>query len=160
MDREQIFKEAQAFFFEAMLRGYADEAQKPIPVPGKPGFKQFIYRKGDWRIVDEWATNPDSDVSFGTTTIWYKGQVVWMMQYFGKYGEGAIPLLKEALKAAYIQKVWYGGRGPFEYKSGSLSYTNNTWAGTFEFFQGKEYISDLDQNRRLGWHEYHGMALI
>src|SRR3990167_11076042 len=112
MDRGQILQEAQAFFFEAMVRGYADEVHKPITVPDKPGFKQFIYRKGDdWRLVDEWATNPDSDASCGTTTIWHQGRVIWVMQYFGEYEEQAISFLKKALMAAYSQDQWCGGRG-------------------------------------------------
>lgn len=162
MDREQILKEAQAFFFEAMVRGYADPVHKPIPVPEKPGFKQFIYRNGDdWRLVDEWATNPDSNFSFGTTTIWYKERVVWMMQYSGRYPKEVIPFLKKVLERSYKDHQWHGGRGLEEnFECDGLIYRNDiSGLRGFDRFRGCENIWN-NNGKWQGRHEYHGMALI
>jgi len=161
MDQEEILRQAKAFFFQAMREGYAKEGQTKETPPEIPGCKVITFAQGDFRLEDRYFVAGYSDKSYGTTTIWYRDEVVWMMQYFGKYEEEAIPFLKEALMAAYEIDQFAGGRGPEEYRRGTLSYVNTVQLSQFERFEGKEEIWDLAQHGKArGWHEYHGMALI
>lgn len=160
MDRAKILKETKSFFFRAMREGYAKEGQVKVTPPDFPGCKVITFEEGDFKLEDRYFVTGYSNKSYGTTTIWYKGQIVWMMQYLGEYKEDAIPFLKEVLIAAYTIDQFVGGRGPMDYRRGTLSYVN-TGAGGFERFEGKEEIWDMAQHgKSLGWHEYHGMALI
>ena len=161
MTRDEILKEAQAFFFEGMLRGYADKSIEPSSVPGKPGFEQNVYQKNDWLLVDEWGANPETHRSFGTTTIWYNNAIAWMMQFYGRYEKDAIPFLKKALNHAYQMKLWNGGRGPLEYREKDWQYSCVLVLSGFEEFEGQEWIHDMsrkDNNR--GFHHFVGRSLI
>jgi hypothetical protein len=152
----------QDFFFRAMLAGYASGSETE-PVPGMPGWKRVPPFKDEslgLMLVDMWCTHLRSGKSFGTTTIYFDGDPVWVMQYSGEYREEAVPLLKRALHEAYQAQEFHGGRGRTLLSVGGLTYYN-AFQGDFGSFYGKEYIrEDGWQGLVLGRHEYAGMLLV
>lgn len=119
--------------------------------------------RGPWLVLDSWLEVRDSLASMGFTVIGYgtsayEKQAVWCMQYGGWYREDVIPFLKSALAVNYSQRVFLGGRGPDEYKEGSLVYQNHPTKNDFGDFQGEEKI--LDDGALAGFHWYRGMLLL
>lgn len=147
------WQEVRDFFFRAMRQGYAGKG-KPQPVPDMPGFKRQVYEENHFRLVDQWGSNTDSNVSAGITTIWYEGKIVFLMTYSGAYDEEAIPFLKKALLEAYRCKEFNGGRGPKFFKKGKLIYLNH-WNHDERNSWGREEIWTVDGGC-LGFHEYCG----
>lgn len=158
----------QDFFFRAMVAGYASGAE-PQLVPSAHGWKcmpPFVDEVLGLELVDMWCTHPQSDRSFGFTTIYLHGQPVWVMSYGGEYRDEAIPILKKALRDTYEAKVFLGARGASMSHEG-LAYSNTPAfmdgddAHSFAHFQGCEEVFRLRGDREtLGSHEYWGMSLI
>lgn len=154
-------KEVEEFFLEAARQTYAADAPKTT-IAELPKSKVYRYEHEDWLYVDLYfATNC---TSFGTTTIWYRGQPIWGMQYHGYWNMGderIIPFLKLALRVSYENGVFYGGRGPNALKdeSGNLTYRNWPEPKSFVRFEGYEEIYD-ERIKELFHHDYSGMALI
>ncbi|MDO8492103.1 MAG: DUF5680 domain-containing protein [bacterium] len=179
--REEILLRAQAAFFQAMLAGYVSgaKANEVLNMPGHKGF-EFESSDGSFRVLDCYCVyKPPIDYaalehydpskpsvskkSAGTTTIWFCDRPIWFMNYRDSYREEHVPLLKSALKRAYSQADFVGGRGQrtFQDKSAeNLLYINNVESGsTFENFKGHEFINE-EPNGIVGQHDYWGMALI
>lgn len=155
MDIEKI----QAFFFNAMLHGWASGAEAG-EVIDMPGYEAIPFREGDLSLLDCYCMNPSSGKSAGTTTIWYQDTPVWFMSYGGHYEEAAILCLKHALLKAYQEGLFLGGRGVNSFQEGSLSYNNEAHAPNFVTFSGREAVFDVQANISLGYHQYWGMSLI
>ncbi len=157
MTREGILKNAKMHFFAAMLVGWA-AGVNGVEVPGgMPGFKEIMYKKDDFRVLDRWCVS-DAKKSTGTTTIWFFDNPIWVMNYGGFYKKENMLALKQALMVAYIRRLFVGGRGPRSLTGPfNLEYSNYA-NGDFSSFHGKEYLSDYGE--KVGWHEYWGMALI
>ncbi|HBT74668.1 TPA: hypothetical protein DEB29_01520 [Candidatus Wolfebacteria bacterium] len=88
---------------------------------------------------------------------------VWGMSYGGSYPKEVIPLLKDALGAAYVCHFFNGGRGPKAHTRIGMRYENVVEpGGNFVQFKGREEIRfDHDQaGEVLGFHEYFGGSLI
>ncbi len=159
--KQEIYKTPiviQGFFFEAMRAGYAAKNSEETSIAELPGYKVVTYRKDDLRLVDMWCTNPNSNKSAGTTTIWFKDEPLWIMQYGGEYKQDAIPVLKEALLKAYEHNIFAGGRGPVTFQKNRLLYDNNVTKNFFGNFEGQEVISS-EGGIVLGYHDYRGMFL-
>ena len=155
------FPEVQDAFLAAMANGYAQGAPKTF-IPGLPGSHAVHFEHGDFKVMDVYFTNPDSDRSAGHTTIWHDNVPVWTMSYGGEYPEIVVPFLKECLHKAYVvDRQFYGGRGPHFMRSDRFAYVNrirnNNW---FPNFEGEESIFDLNEEHRCGYHWYKGMSLL
>lgn len=87
-----------------------------------------------------------------------------MMQYFGQYPEEAIPCLKAALRAAYAEKKFFGGRGPenFELGAGEYVYWNKKevlQSHNFASFNGAECVFNK-KGELIGRHFYQGGLML
>ncbi len=142
-----------------MRAGYATEKSEKSRIRELPCYKVITYRNGNFYLVDMWCTHPNSNKSAGTTTIWFKDQSVWIMQYSGEYTERAILVLKEALRETYERNVFVGGRGNVTFQKNRLLYDNKVTKNFFGDFEGQEVISD-EGGRVQGYHDYRGMLLV
>ena len=155
MDTTQI----QAFFFKAMVEGWATTGGgQKITIPQIPGYKAIDFTDGDFRLLDCYCVNSHSPVSAGTTTIWHQGNPVWMMSYGGFYTDSTIAFLKRVLLKTYEASQFVGGRGPRIYIESDLVYTNRV-SGNFNHFSGREEILNAETGALLGFHEYSGIDL-
>jgi hypothetical protein len=152
---------AREAFFKAMLDGYAGDQKKSAKTVSSDGYKTIEFPIGDYLVVDRYCTTSCSDFSAGTTTIFFRGSAVWWMSYAGRYPEKVIPFLKEVLRKAYEEEIFFGGRGRDSSNNEAFVYSNQETEGwDFTRFKGREEISDIKTTKRLGFHEYLGMALI
>jgi len=161
-----FLSEMREVFFEAMNAGYATDAPKKKSILWLPQNKTIEYKRGDsWRVVDTYHVTPLGPRSGGTTIIAYEEEPVWMMQYMGQYADEAIPCLKAALRAAYIEKKFFGGRGPDEFIYDGFVYRNEvdrSYRADFQtsnFFKGYEKIQNA-KRESSGWHSYQGMMML
>lgn len=164
-------------FFAAMQNGYAGGATKST-ISELPSSKVIRYKHDDFEVVDCYFTTPHSYYSFGTTTIYYRGNAVWMMQYRGQYPKDIISFLKRALRQTYEKSEFVGGRGPKGYVegkkgdersfydesgSGGLWYQNSVPSNCdWRRFSGNEQVYHVDYRgtNLKGWHEYDGLLLV
>lgn len=152
---------AQRVFFLAMQAGYVNDPKKTT-ISELPGSKSIELNYGKWRVLDVYAVTPRSDMSAGTTHIWYENVPVWMMQYMGEYPEAAIATLMRALAGNYAQSVWNGGRGPAFYDGGEFCYENNVDPGS-EFAgrsSGEEFMMRRCGGGVVGWHRYQSIWML
>jgi hypothetical protein len=158
-EKVKVLIGAKKVFYAALLDGYLGECKNSTKVKDNDGFTTITYISGDYKVVDRYITSPYSGLSWGTTTIFYKGGIIWCMTYSGRYPKEAIPFLKEALRRTYNSKIFRGGRGPKRIYSDKLEYSNG-YRGEFRNFSSYEYIEKRSSFRRLGFHNCQGMALI
>ncbi|MEK7567545.1 MAG: DUF5680 domain-containing protein [Patescibacteria group bacterium] len=156
MDWEKV----KEFFFTAMMQGWAVAGSKKIKIPDMPGYKAIAFREGDFYLLDRYCVTPNSLKSAGTTTIWFRNDPIWVMNYEGFYEERAIIPLKEALFFSYRTGQFVGGRGPKIYVDGNMIYVNQSRHNEFQEFDGIEEIFDGSKEESLGNHKYSGMSLI
>ncbi len=157
-------KRIEAVFFEAMCYGHAS-SRRPFVLHGLPWSQGLLYTDGHWRVTDTWETSEWSRYSGGVTRIYYNGNLIWMMHYFGAYSEEAIPCLKAALLANYQKSLFFGGRGPDRFTFGEFTYHNwskNKSSSKFENFSGEEMMFHErgDHRGMIGEHRYHGGLMI
>ncbi len=156
--------EMEAVFFEAMSAGYA-AGQKKKSILWLPVNKTIEHKRDPWRVVDTYFVTKLGPRSGGTTVISYEETPVWMMQYLGQYEEEAIPCLKAALRAAYAEKEFFGGRGPGKFVCDGFVYYNEvdrSYRSNFQksnYFKGYEEVRNAE-NKSLGWHSYQGMMMF
>ncbi|MEK7150270.1 MAG: DUF5680 domain-containing protein [Patescibacteria group bacterium] len=147
-------------FFEAGACGWSSDAQK-IKSLEFPGSKIIRFVSGDFRVIDCYVVNQNSDISAGTKTIWVKDQPVWIMHYGGWYKKEAIPFLKSCLQRAYVEeRRFYGGRGPYFVHDKKFAYVNKIERNDFADFAGEERIFYYVSEQPLGYHWYRGMSLL
>lgn len=157
-------KIVEEMFFAAMLGGYASGLKpgkilQPVNVLKHGHYHNYV--SDLWMVIDEWFISDHSDFSWGSTTIFYGGNPIWAMQYFGRYSNEATNHLKAALRHQYQRRKFLGGRGPRQFDYGSFQYANDVGEGsTFEDFHGHEAILSTDLSLRGGWHRYHGGLLL
>ncbi len=153
--------EVRSFFFMAMSEGWAAAGDKKIVIADMPGYKALSFRDGDFYLLDRYCVNPNTLKSAGTTTIWFQGIPVWVMNYGGFYEEEEIAFLKRALLWTYQRCIFVGCRGLNGYVEGlesSLLYVNH-FRGDFARFDGHEEIFRVKNGASLGFHEYEGMSM-
>jgi hypothetical protein len=106
----------------------------------RPGSHDLSFRQGDWTYRDFYFGGTDF---VGQETVWFKGEPVWSMIYYGYIlrpdlidGERAGQTIMAALSTEQSQGrlldnfEWQGPHGHYAIKSG----------GTVEHFKGRETI--------------------
>jgi hypothetical protein len=159
VDNHHILLEAERAFYRAMLAGWAGD-MKTETIPDQPGFKRVDQNIGDFRVLDEYGKGRGSNLSAGTTRIWYFDEPVWVMVYGGHYREDEIPFLKSVLADAYRRSEFYGCRGGSCASSDAGLIYSNTYRGDFKNFDGEESIMPRYGRQSLGNHWYRGMSLL
>ena len=153
-------EDIERFFFKAMVNGWASGCEK-IKIADMPAYKAISFRDGNFYLLDRYCVVSKSQKSAGTTTIWYRDEPVWVMNYGGFYEESAIVFLKRALLEAYKEREFVGGRGPIFYSENEgLNYVNRPLLEDFAKFEGREEVFNASSGKSLGFHEYWGMSLL
>ncbi len=166
-EREEILKQAEEVFFLAMLDGYAGDRKSSTKTVNPDGRKTITFVHRRFKVIDEYWTTPETDLSAGTTTILYQTEStrfvpVWWMSYGGRYPKEVIPLLRQALKEEYQRKTFNGGRGP-RYMEFNKTIEYNNWSkGDFQKFNGSECLRQYGcgSASEIGFHEFFGMSLL
>ena len=160
-DRVSIRRRAMKIFFKAMLAGYAGDGSGVKKEKTPDGYRTLTWPpEGDsdgFVVVDRYCVTPQSAMSAGTTTIFFRGEPIWWMSYGGEYSPLAITTLKMALAEAYKDGDFCGGRG-HAHRFPCFEYRNDHY-GNFVSFNGRETVRDPRGNE-LGYHRYFGMSLI
>ncbi|MFA4955191.1 MAG: DUF5680 domain-containing protein [Patescibacteria group bacterium] len=148
----------QNFFFAAASVTYAGNGPK-FTDPERPGVKIYRFADDILRYVDEYYVNGAK--SFGSTVIWQDDQPVWHMQYRGFcHDKQASELVKKAMRAAYQEHIFAGGRG-VDLIEGELKY-HNVAMHSFGEFHGSDCVGTMTKGKDnlLFWHKYSGGLLV
>ena len=131
-------KEAlRQFLIDSNKAGYASgDAKKWIKE--NDGSETIPFEKGQWRSHDNFF---GGEPYGGRTVIFYEGNPVWIMVYYGAVAEEVdVKILYGVLRNALMRMPEdYPFRGPKEYKEENFLYTNS-WEGELEKFSGEEKI--------------------
>ncbi len=134
-------------------------AKRGAHASGAPGRKEKdhsttqSYDEGDWSYKDQYF---GSDNFIGHETVWRMKKPVWGMNYHGVRldtlfeEERLFAFLREALQRLESSKPF---RGPENYQSGNLTYSNFA-TGDLANFRGVEFI--YQTGRTLYQLDYHG----
>jgi hypothetical protein len=158
-EKIKVLAGAKKVFYEALLDGYVGECKNSTKTKDLDGFTIITYVSGDYKIVDRYITSSYAGLSWGVTTIFYRGGIIWVMTYCGHYSKEVIPFLKEALRRTYSSKIFRGGRGPKHIYGEKLSYFNG-YRGNFSNFSSHEYIEKRHSFKKMGFHNCEGGKLI
>ncbi|MBI3304765.1 hypothetical protein HYZ80_00335 [Candidatus Parcubacteria bacterium] len=173
MGIELAEKEVLDFFFEAGMEICADDiVMAKRTIVELPGSRVLRYKKPPFLYVDCYFSVGEK--SFGQTGIWHeelRSGPVWGMQYRGWCKDKrAIPFLRRALRYAYENRIFVGGRGPksFRVEDETLSYLNGLLTlnrpHSFSDCEGTEGIFDLaakgEAPSHLFHHGYNCLALV
>lgn len=159
--------ELKDFFFKAVLHTYAGDAQEKTSAL-LPGYKVLQFEDGNFQYVDLYSSSLKLDLmvyprmTWGHTVICYKTKPVWVMFYQGFWFvgiDGVVPTLKAALKQAYQNKKFFGGRGLENFQQGEFKYWNRVRQNDFVLFKGDEGIKDLEAKQDLLRHMYNGFLV-
>ncbi len=121
--KDKWIEELAGFIIEANRNTWAADLGEVQPE--RPGYKELEYKNGLWRLRDSYTGYFRAP---GMTTVYYKDQPAWTMQY-GGHGltEGheaqvkdTYGFLKEALMRVTPELPF---RGPEEYTNGDKKYT-------------------------------------
>ena len=109
-------------------------------VPSRTGAHDLGYERDGWHYLDSYFGGTDF---LGQETVWYLGEPVWAMNYYGRIlrpdlidAAGAGRVIKASLSALYAQGRFLGG---FEQDVGAARYADAN-SGTVEGFLGIERI--------------------
>ncbi|MBD3319269.1 hypothetical protein GF342_05160 [Candidatus Woesearchaeota archaeon] len=128
------------FLDEALEHGYGSEQAKTTE---RNGFKSITYQKGEWLYNDSYT---GFFRSYGSETIFFKGQPVWVSQYGGgmteefqeeAFAKRTFQFLKEAFRQAHDGNFQF--RGPPRYVRDDWEY-HMQWRGSAASFTGSEHI--------------------
>lgn len=112
--------------------------------PQRPGFKELEFSDGDWLLRDSFV---GSFRAPGMTTIYYKGNPAWTMQYGGhgiiegyeSIARDIFDFLEDTLMRITPELPF---RGPREYVKGNKTYNFNILSGDIEDGMWKEQITE------------------
>lgn len=99
-----IVEELESFYIEAGMSTYAS-GKEPEDMPERLGFKEFVFKKGDWDYRDSYT---GFYRSFGTEVIKFKDKPVFIVQYGGGIEQEYEEIAKETyefLKEALSKKT-------------------------------------------------------
>ena len=148
-------------YFRAMLAGYFSDQKSDNVTTTKVGNKTTLtyYEGTDWVVVDGYTDN------YGTTEIFWKGNSVWIMFYWGYYPKEVIPTLMKAISINLSKKEFLGGRGPEFFQDGNYTYENFIHSNDPMDFSGEEKVYTLPSTKNPmalmphGQHRYVGRAV-
>ncbi|MFZ2095232.1 MAG: DUF5680 domain-containing protein [Anaerolineales bacterium] len=134
----ELIDDLVSFILRAKQATYVGGGTRLLPYRLGSHDLQFI--EGDWAYHDSYFG--DSDF-LGEELVYYRGQVVWGMNYFGRIilpdmitSAEAGSIIKQSLSKMYQSGRFLGG---FKYSLGKFIYTD-TNDGDPKFFTGKEWI--------------------
>ena len=127
------------FILLAKQATYVGSGQKLLPY--RLGSHDLQFFDGDWAYHDSYLGENDF---IGEEAVYYRGKVVWAMNYFGRILEpGKITSAQAgAMIKSSLTRLYAEGRflGRFEHTEGDLTYVD-TNEGNVQFFTGREWIS-------------------
>lgn len=126
------------FLIDANKAGYAT-GQYDRFIKEKDKSETIRYESGDFRMHDNFF---GGEPYGGRYVVFYKGNPVWIMVYYGKVFESVKefePVYKFLQKALSLTPEELPLRGPKEFKDGDFQYRNK-WKGNLEEFFGEEVI--------------------
>ncbi|MBI5148258.1 hypothetical protein HZA33_01110 [Candidatus Pacearchaeota archaeon] len=138
-------EELAGFLVRAKKATYAgDGAEVAADKVQRPGFKELVYREGDWEYRDSYK---GFYLAPGQEIVRFKGEAVWAMAYSGgmsfkdhgnlDFAKKTFAFLKKALSQVNEKMPF---RGPGNFKEGEYSYM--FWIeGDIKDFHGVERIS-------------------
>jgi hypothetical protein len=132
------------FIVRAKQATYVGSGQKLLPY--RLGSHDLQFTEGDWAYHDSYLGDRDF---IGQEVVYYRSQVVWGMNYFGRIlqpdrisAAEAGQVIKASLSRMYREGRFLGG---FEYTLENFKYVD-TSQGDVQFFQGQEWI-ERDGNK-------------
>lgn len=144
--------ELNAFILAAKRATYVGSGQKLLSY--RLGSHDLQYFEGDWAYHDSYLGESDF---IGEEAVYYRGQVVWAMNYFGRIllperitSAQAGQMIKVSLTKMYAEGRFLGG---FEHTEGALTYVD-TSEGDGAYFTGREWI--LREGVKVYELVYHG----
>ena len=141
------------------LRKFLVKAKKNTWAAGERGIKrleggekELIYEENDFKYRDRYFGSKDF---IGWEVVWYKGQMIWGMNYYGKISPNedektTYSFLRKALQNVTEESPY---RGSPSFKEGEFEYFNSP-KGKIDEFTGIETISKNGENIYLL--HYHG----
>ncbi|MBN1888573.1 MAG: hypothetical protein JW850_11305 [Thermoflexales bacterium] len=128
-----------AFIVKAKAATYA--AGGATSLSYRPGSHDLQFHAGEFAYLDSYFGGVDF---IGQEVVYYQGQPVWAMNYYGRIlettlikGEEAGQIIQASLSALYKEGRFLGG---FEHDAGQGVYTD-TNEGDVTSFTGKEWIA-------------------
>lgn len=144
--------ELNAFILAAKRATYVGSGQKLLSY--RLGSHDLQYFEGDWAYHDSYLGESDF---IGEEAVYYRGQVVWAMNYFGRIllperitSAQAGQMIKVSLTKMYAEGRFLGG---FEHTEGDLTYVDAS-EGDGAYFTGREWI--LREGVKVYELVYHG----
>ena len=133
------FQEMLAFIVRAKAASYVGAGRKLLPY--RLGSHDLQYMEGDWAYHDSYLGENDF---IGEEAVYYRGRVVWAMNYFGRIlrpdritSAQAGQIIQQSLSHMYEEGRFLGG---FKYPVGEFTYID-TNTGDMTFFTGREFIT-------------------
>lgn len=127
------------FIVAAKRATYVGSGQKLLSY--RLGSHDLQYFEGDWAYHDSYLGENDF---IGEEAVYFRGQVVWAMNYFGRILKPAEITSAEAgqMIKVSLTRMYTAGRflGGFEHTIGDLTYFD-TSVGDHTFFTGREWIT-------------------
>ncbi len=127
------------FIVKAKAATYVGNGQKCLSY--RPGSHDLQFHDGNFSYIDSYFGGTDF---LGQEVVYYSGQPVWVMNYYGQILEPSLitaaeagQIIKESLSAMYGEGRFLGG---FEYKTKNAIYTDSS-SGDVTSFTGKEWIT-------------------
>ena len=127
-----------AFILSAKKASYMGNGRNLLPY--RLGFHDLQYFEADWSYHDSYLGENDF---IGEEAVYFRGQVVWAMNYFGRIlrperitSAEAGWIIKVSLTKMYAESRFLGG---FEHTEGDLTYVD-TSDGDPAYFTGRELI--------------------
>lgn len=140
------------FILRAKQSSYVGGGEKLLPY--RLGSHDLQYHEGDWVYHDCYFGENDF---MGEEMVYYRGKVVWGMNYYGRViqPDKITSVEAGAMIRQSLSKMYQSGRflGGFKFSSGELNYTD-TNDGDPSYFTGREWI---DKNGEIVYSlDYHG----
>jgi len=140
------------FIVRAKAATYVGDGAKITPC--RPGSHDLKFEDGDFAYLDSYFGGADF---LGQEVVYYRGEPVWAMNYYGRIleperikADEAGQVIKQSLSAMYQEGRFLGG---FEYVTQNGTYVD-TSEGEATSFAGREWI--MRENNTVYELVYHG----
>jgi hypothetical protein len=137
--QDLTLEQLEAFIVKAKAATYVGDGAKSLSC--RPASHDLQFQDGDFAYLDSYFGGADF---VGEEVVYYKGEPVWAMNYYGRilkpdmieaFEAGSI--IKQSLTEMYKEGRFLGG---FEHDTGAGIYTD-TSEGDVASFTGKEWIT-------------------